>query len=68
VKLIEASGKAVALTLIGMSVVLGAGVLIFGQSSGALFLVGGVLMSRVVMTATRSVTERRTSTAQRQKQ
>jgi len=68
VKLIEASGKAVALPLIGVSVVLGAGTLIFGQSSGVLFLIGGVLMSRAFTTAGRNVTKRRTSTARRGKQ
>jgi hypothetical protein len=65
VKLIEASGRAIALPLIGVSVVLGAGTLIFGQSFGVLFLIGGVLLSRAFTTAGRKVTTRRTSTARR---
>jgi hypothetical protein len=68
VKLIAASGKAVALTLIGISAVLGAGTLIFGQSSGAVFFIDGVLMFKAFMTAARNVTERRSSTVQREKQ
>jgi hypothetical protein len=67
VKFIEASGKAVALPLIGVSAVLGAGTLIFGQSAGVLFLIGGVLISRAFTTAGRNVTKRRTSTARRGK-